>query len=134
VPLLQSPAFGGNPLLDVTDLEAPVGPLGVVNASASFSGVRGPVLEVVLTPAAVAAMNLDNEMQFRLMLVRAAGGVPFTNGDNAYVRLCAVCACPPLHAVTLSLARCASQAQRARHVRRSVLRQKVSAHDSLHGV
>jgi hypothetical protein len=90
VGVCQSPAFGGNPILEESDLEAPARWFDI---APKILGLQKPSLvQFVISKAAVAAMNPQAEIQFRITM-RDPRGMYFTNMDERCGSLAP--RCPP---------------------------------------
>jgi hypothetical protein len=76
---VQSQAFNGNPILETVDLSVPTRNM---NIGVKVEGLERPsTVDVTLSKAAVANMNLDLDIQFRITC-RTAKGEYWTNGND----------------------------------------------------
>jgi hypothetical protein len=93
----QSPAFGGNPILQRTDLDVRDAN-AMTNVATGVDGLSKPsTVSWTLSTEAVNALDLDNEIQFRVTIRDTKTKTWYTNNDDGYVcssaneKVCAVC-------------------------------------------
>jgi hypothetical protein len=80
--------FGGNPILERTDITA-TDARTLTNVATTVDGLRSPsTVRWTLSTPAVQAMDLDNEIQFRISVRDTKTATWYTNNDDG-----CVCAC-----------------------------------------
>ncbi len=79
---VQSTAFSDNPIMETVDwqVSARLRNVGVVVSAGML-----PLLRIKMNAAFLVAVDLSNEIQFRLLTKNASTGAVYTNFDDSYV-------------------------------------------------